>query len=292
LGGGSTAVDRRLLRRNVALAPSQPATAVWRAIETAHIVDARALPRQGRGLDLGCGDGGITQLLRDALGAEWQLTGVDPDGDELELAAGRGLYGHLEQADGAATNAEAASFDFVFSNSVLEHVDALRPTLREVARVLAPRGTFVFTVPSSFFPQNVGRPGLLGRLATGKRDVGEYRRAIDNRLAHLRYLTVDEWRELLAEAGLELVRASHFMTRSETKRWLALSNATAGLLVRLSGKSASPIDLQRQLGLRTQRPPRWLRPLASLLVHAAVLGLGREDGDARGSCLLVVARKI
>lgn len=226
------------------------------------------------------------------MGARWHLTGIDPDSDELALAAGRGLYEHLEQADGAATNAEGASFDFVFSNSVLEHIPALEPTLREVARILVDGGTFVFTVPSSHFPANVGRPGLLGWLATGTRDASEYRRAIDTRLAHLRYPSVEEWSELLADAALELVHASLFMSRAETRRWLVLSNATAGVLVRFRGRGASPIELQRRLGLRTRRPPTWLRPLSTLLAELAVLGLGRDTGaHAHGSCLLVVTRK-
>jgi SAM-dependent methyltransferase len=286
------AVDRRLLRRNLRLAPFQPATALWRTFETAHLLETNALPRAGRGLDLGCGDGGITELLRDALDARWRLTGIDPDRDELELAAARGLYERLEQADGASTGADESSFDFVFSNSVLEHIEELEPTLRETARVLAVEGTFVFTVPSSFFHENVGPPGLLGWLATGTRDPVEYRRAIDRRLAHLRYPSVDEWRAMLANVGLDVVHASLFMSRPETRRWVALSNATAGLLVRVSGKGASPIEVQRRLGLRRRQPPGWLRPLASALSELAVLGLsGHDDGRRRGSCLLVTAQK-
>jgi SAM-dependent methyltransferase len=285
-------IDRDLLRRNLRLAPFQPATAFWRTIETGHLLRAGALPREGRGLDLGCGDGGITELLRDALDARWRLTGVDPDEDELALAATRGLYEGLERAEGAATNADDASFEFVFSNSVLEHIDALEPTLQEVARILAQGGRFIFTVPSSFFPVNLGRPGLLGLLATGTRDPSEYRRAVDRRVAHLRYPSIDEWRTMLAKAGLELVQASLFMSRAETRRWAVLSNATAGVLVRLSGSKASPIELQRRLGLRRRRPPGWLRVLATVLGQLTAFGVGRDQGaSAHGSCLLVVARK-
>ncbi len=285
-------VDRGLLRRNLRLAPSQPATAFWRAIETGHLLATGVLPREGRGLDLGCGDGGITQLLRDALDARWQLVGVDLDEHELSLAAERRLYESLRQAEGSSTGADDAAFDFVFSNSVLEHVESLEPTLREVSRVLKDRGSFVFTVPSSFFPENLGRPGLLGWLATGTLDPAEYRKEIDKRLAHLRYLSVEEWRAALGALELELVQASLYMSRAETRRWGALSNATAGLLVRVAGRRSSPIELQRRLGLRRGRPPVWLRGLATALGELAALGLDR-DGDAaqRGSCLLVVARK-
>lgn len=285
-------VDRGLLRRNLRLAPFQPATALWRTFETRQLLSTDSLPRDGRGIDLGCGDGGITELLRDALGARWSLTGIDPDGAELALAAARGLYERLEQAEGASIDAEDASVDFVFSNSVLEHVEALEPTLREVARVLAHGGSFVFTVPSSFFSENLGPPGLLAWLATGTRDPAEYRRAIDRRLAHLRYPSVEEWRAMLATAGLELVEACLFISPAETRRWAGLSNATAGLLLRLTPRSTSPIELQRRLGVRRRDPPRWAGFLATALTELATLGLRRDDGASeRGSCLLVVARK-
>lgn len=285
-------VDRQLLRQNLRLAPFQPATALWRTLETGHLLGTGVLPREGRGLDLGCGDGGITELLRDAIDARWQLRGVDPDEAELALAATRDLYETLEPAEGASTNAGEDSCAFVFSNSVLEHIDALVPTLDEVARILADGGSFIFTVPSEHFPANLGRPGLLGWLATGTRDPSAYRRAIDRRVAHLRYPSIDEWRTMLADAGLEVVHASLFMSRRETRRWAALSNATAGLLVRASGRKASPIELQRRLGLRRRRPPRWLRLVATALGELAAVGLGRgERAGERGSCLLVVALK-
>jgi hypothetical protein len=96
---------------------------------------------------------------------------------------------------------------------------------------------------------------------------------------------------MLASAALELEHASLFMSPPQTRRWAALSNATAGVLVRLSGRKASPIELQRRLGLRRRRPPRWLRVLSAALAEAAALGLGSDNGHERGSCLVIAARK-
>jgi SAM-dependent methyltransferase len=283
---------RTLLRRNLKVAPAQPATAFWRAIELGHLLMSRSLPPEGRGVDLGCGDGAITELIRDAMGARWDLVGVDPDPRELALAAGRGLYEQLAQAEGSALPAADGAFDFVFSNSVLEHVPSLEPTLAEVGRVLKAGGAFVFTVPSEFFPQNLGSPGFLGAFVTGSRDSQAYRREIDRRLQHLRYWSLDQWRSALTGAGLEILEASYYMSRRETRRWAALSNATAGLLVRVMGRGARPIEIQRRLGLRRRDPPIWLRVLGRSICELSLVGLGRHEGqDEQGSCLLIVARK-
>jgi SAM-dependent methyltransferase len=283
-------LDRQLLDDNLRLAPMQPATALWRAIELGHLLGRAVLPTEGRGLDLGCGDGRIARLLRDRSAARWQLVGVDPDPGEAELARGSGVYESVLESSGESTGFAEGSFDFVFSNSVLEHVDELGPTLREVGRVLRPAGVFVFTVPSVAFPPNLGRPGRIARLATGARDAADYRAAVDVRLGHRRYLTVDEWNAALAEAGLEVTETSSYLTLAETRRWALLSNLTAGLLVRAVGRGRSPIELQRTLGLRRGTPALWIRALGEAIGRLGVLGL---DGNARPgepqSGLLVVA---
>jgi SAM-dependent methyltransferase len=243
-------------------------------------------------MDLGCGDGAVTAILRDLLDARWQLVGVDPDPVEVSLATESGAYERVQRATGSSLGVEDGTFDFVFSNSVLEHVEDLEPTLREVARVLKDRGQLVFTVPSEFFHENLGPPRLLGRLATGQQKVVDYRLEIDRRLAHVRYLSIDEWQALLGESGLEITHTSFYMSAAETQRWAALSNATAGVLVRVSGAAARPVEIQRRLSPRGARAPFWIRLVGRTLGELAPVGLRNhgDDGSKRGSCLLVVAR--
>ena len=218
--------------------------------------------------------------------------GVDPDPREAALARESGIYDAVHESTEGSNGLGDGTFDFVFSNSVLEHVDELEPTLREVERVLRIAGLFVFTVPSDSFPENLGRPGPIGRLATGARDVASYRAAIDRRLAHRRYLTLEKWEAALGGAGLELKEASRYLSRAETRRWALLSNLTAGPLVRVVGRGRSPIEVQRRLGGRRSSPPLWLRAIGQTIGRLGALGLA-DDGSSqeRGSCLLVVAQK-
>lgn len=278
-------MNRKLLRAAVASAPQQPATAFWRALELDHLAGSGALPLAGLGLDLGCGDGAVTELLARTLRADWILVGVDPDEREAELARERGLYVRVHAVQGSAIPEPGDAFDFVLSNSVLEHVDELEPVLREAARILRTGGRLVVTVPGPGFHALLRGPSVLGRAATGARDRDAYLAAVDRRLAHVRYWSEAEWAAALTDAGLTLVSASTYLTRAEVRRWETLSNATGGLVSRLSRDS--PLRAQRRLGLRGRVP--WpVRSAAGILSPLLAAGLD-DPPDGPGACLLLTA---
>jgi SAM-dependent methyltransferase len=270
---------RDLLCRLVAENPFQPATSWWRAVELEHVV-RHGLP-SGRGLDLGCGDGKLMRILLDALGAERELVGVDIDPLETRDAEGSGVYRNVHTGRADRIPEADASFDFVFSNSVLEHIEDLEPVLAEVARLLRPDGIFLITVPAAGFHDCLAGP-LWGRR-------GAYLRSVDRRCAHRRYWSAEDWRAHLKRHGMRLTLAAPYLSVAETQRWETLSRFTAGVLYALAGERAQPIDIQRAMRLRR----RGLRlPAAAAALLAAVLssavGAGSEGGF---SCLLVEARR-
>jgi SAM-dependent methyltransferase len=284
-------IDRRLLDAVLELAPNQPATALWRAAELGHLLREDPLPREGIGLDLGCGDGRMTLLVAHELGARWQLAGVDPDECELALAAELGLYERLHAAPGDAIPEDDASFDFVFSNSVLEHIPQVENVLDETARLLRPGGVLVATVPTAALHELLRGPGLLGRVATGACDRASYLAALDERVAHVNLWPVQRWRDELGRRGLAVERASEYLPRAEVRRWEAWANATGGVAARLAGRDARPIDVQRSLGLRTSAPPPWLQLAGRALGRSAAIGLDGDDDGGHGACVLLVARR-
>jgi SAM-dependent methyltransferase len=95
-------------------------------------------PKPGeRILDLGCGDGALTEKLV-ATGAI--VVGVDSSAEQIEAARARGLDAHV--ANGEALPFDRA-FDGVFSNAALHWMKQPEKVIEGVARALKPGGRFV-----------------------------------------------------------------------------------------------------------------------------------------------------
>jgi 2-polyprenyl-6-hydroxyphenyl methylase / 3-demethylubiquinone-9 3-methyltransferase len=102
-------------------------------------------PRGLRVLDVGCGGG----LLADEFAhMGCRVTSVDPSSRSLEVArahaAGSGLEIDYRPANGERLPFEDGSFAAVYCCDVLEHVDDVKATIGEIARVLESGGVFLY----------------------------------------------------------------------------------------------------------------------------------------------------
>jgi len=150
-------MDLNLLRDFLRVYAFQPATAFFRAIEVPALIDL-GIP-VGVGIDIGCGDGRLTEILIRRIGRR-DFVGVDPDAQETTEARRRNFYTAVHTT-GAERIPEADSrFDFAISNSVLEHIPGLDLVLAGVSRVLKRGGIFCLTVPHAGFAQSTRR-GLI-----------------------------------------------------------------------------------------------------------------------------------
>ncbi len=93
-------------------------------------------------LDIGAGAGRVKQM--NFRGLVRRVVGIDPDPrvheNPLLDEAHEGFADRLPFAD--------ATFDLVFADNVLEHLDDPDPVLREIARVLKPGGRFLAKTPN------------------------------------------------------------------------------------------------------------------------------------------------
>lgn len=98
------------------------------------------LPSGGLILDYGCGDGLNLSILRE-LGFR-RLVGIEISWNLVRHARNAAVL----QADGLETPFADCSFDAVFVDSVLHHVD-VEPAVREIKRILRPGGRLAFVEP-------------------------------------------------------------------------------------------------------------------------------------------------
>lgn len=269
----------RLARDVFRVQAVQPATALWRAHEVA--VVRERLRGEGRGLDLGCGDGTLaTQLFAHLPAVRW--TGLDIDAEDAELARRRGVHATVHVAPGERIPEPDGAFDLAFANSALEHFDELDGTLREVARILRPGGRFAFTVPVPAF-----RDLLLWRRILEAADAREladrYVAHVDRRLAHRNYLGAREWAERLARHGLRVTAVHPYLGGAAVAAWEALSNATGGVASLLAG-GRHPRSVQQSMGLlRAEKP--WVGDVAFALLSPLVAWTAwAEPRSTRAGC--------
>jgi len=140
-------VGRRFIVRSVLKRFWKPTTnsAQHPALRTPHSAQtfAPCTPHPALILDLGCGTGGSFSLLRN-LGT---VVGLDVSPFALKFAREKGMkYLVLGSAENLPFTDNC--FDLVAALDVLEHLDDDCQALREIFRVLKPKGAFVFTVPA------------------------------------------------------------------------------------------------------------------------------------------------
>jgi ubiquinone/menaquinone biosynthesis C-methylase UbiE len=101
-------------------------------------------------LDVGCGTGANLPMLREAVGAQGKVVGIDFSPLALQFAASHPGSSQvcLLQGDAQRLPFADASFDVVTMLDVLEHLPDDEMALQEVLRVLRPGGYYIFSVPA------------------------------------------------------------------------------------------------------------------------------------------------
>ncbi len=110
------------------------------------LIEQATLARGARVLDVGCGTGALTLLIKTAR-PDTDVVGIDPDAKALARARAKAERAHLAivfvEGFGDALPDADASFDAAFSSLMLHHLSREQKlvTLAELRRVLKPHGT-------------------------------------------------------------------------------------------------------------------------------------------------------
>ncbi len=127
------------------LYPFAPSMSIWRAWELAAY---RRYKLPGPILDLGCGDGQYFKLVWPSIK---DVVGIDIDSSIIDSAVASGVYTSVLETSAANMSIADSSFNSVFANCSLEHMDDLDSVLANVRRVLRPNGAFLLSVVTDKF---------------------------------------------------------------------------------------------------------------------------------------------
>ena len=150
---------------------------------------AHAAPKRSplRILDAGCGTGAMLDEFK-----KWgdvELTGLDISDEAIRYTRTRG-HDNLVQGDLSGLPFPDGSFDMVTSLDVIEHVPDDQRAIHELARVLAPGGVLVTTVPAYQFLWS----------------------SHDEAVHHLRRYTGRRFRRLFEDSDLEVEKQTYLLS--------------------------------------------------------------------------------
>lgn len=194
------------------------AMAFWRSMEC-HRFSKEKLEHPV--LDVGCGDG---FLARVAFGGNLEA-GIDLDADEVKRAVESKSYKKALCASATDLPFPKNSFKTVVSNCVLEHIPDINGTLKEINRVLKPKGRLMITVPSECFSNDSFFRSLLSKI--GLSGLGKwYVDKLNQTFKHFHVDDAETWKKRLKKAGLKMEKADYIIplkTFHTYERWMILA---------------------------------------------------------------------
>ena len=147
-----------------------------------------------RVLDLGCGSGAMSTLLRER-GKAGEIWGVEKFPDAARIARDNGAFDKVLEGDLEEIVAELPNerFDYVIAGDILEHLVDPWTVCEKLNACLVPGGTFICSIP------NIRNFSFLLALTFRRRF--EYRDSGVMDRTHLRFFARKDVHELFVESG-------------------------------------------------------------------------------------------
>ncbi len=169
----------------------------------------KAKPDADSLLDLACGGGFYLRELKNRTQGKTKLTGVDISYEALELARKECPEAKLLLGVGEALAFKEKTFDAITCLGSLEHFLDVGQAIGEMKRIAKKNAIFYILVPNLFWYKDI-----LWVLLTGDRKTRNQ--------THERFASWGEWKRLLEEEGLRVVKTIKYngIAKKALKQWL------------------------------------------------------------------------
>lgn len=193
-----------------------PSVLLWRSIELVAVAEnLKKINKVAPMLDLGCGEGKVAEII---FGRKKIDYGIDPDRQMVNKSKKYGVYKKVVMGDARKMPFQDETFNFVFSNSVIEHIPKVEMVISEVSRILKKGGDFMFTVPNDNLRKNLFFTKIFTFFRLGS--VGKkYSDMINNQLDHFNLYSNKRWEKVLKKRGLKVKYIANYLNPEQTMAW-------------------------------------------------------------------------
>lgn len=184
-----------------------PSDNLIRSVETAILASQKV---EKPSLDIGTGDGKNSKYM---LYMHKPIdVGIDMEESVIKEAKKSGIYKEVYTMDATNMSFKSNSFNTVICNSTLEHAPDDKGAIKEISRILRKDGQLFLTVPTVRFED------MLKSIGVKEKDLKTY----NNRVAHFRYRTLDDWTKILQKNGLKVEYHLYYFPPNTVKFWYIL----------------------------------------------------------------------
>ncbi len=162
-------------------------------------------------LDVGCGMGVTSRIIKDRSKGQIEVTGIEIEPDIAEIAKtkiDRVIVGNVETTE---LPFGKGYFDCIIYGDVLEHLVDPWKLLIKHSELLREGGYAIISLPNVAHYRTIK---MLLRKEWNYKDRGIF----DN--THLRFFTIKSMKEMLANAGLEIIKINRKISASKSKKVL------------------------------------------------------------------------
>ncbi|KAF5423990.1 MAG: Ubiquinone/menaquinone biosynthesis C-methylase UbiE [Candidatus Methanocomedens sp.] len=169
-------------------------------------------------LDIGCGDGTFISLLtKDKISL-----GLDISRTAILKSKQTNVYNESICASATNLPIKDESFNTVFSNCAIEHIQNIQEVLFEINRVLKNGGQLIFTVPSENFDQFLFFYQFFRKIGFN-RLAETYAATLDKRIHQIHKISPKKWEKKLNNSNMVLEKAYYYHPSKAMKLWDVLN---------------------------------------------------------------------
>ena len=193
-----------------------PASKLFRVLELQTVYkQTRGITFKQPSMDLGWGDGYLSSILFDG---KFTYNVDNGEANDLHIAKRHHRYKKILLESAENMSLKDNSLNFVFSNSVIEHIPNNEALLKEVSRVLKKGGNFIFTSPSHNFKEYLYLSDILK--GTVLEPFGNwYKNKRNSLLNHYHTYSHSSWTRKLKRHGLIVKKYDYYISKENCMFW-------------------------------------------------------------------------